>query len=65
MSDCCGDHGKHKGGKTKEDSTEKLPKSFLSKAFKDEGFIGKYLYNLGKKDLEKEKQGGKRKGGCY
>lgn len=49
----CGCHG-DKDEKKEMDNPDKPPKSF----------IGRYLYNLGKKDLEKEKQSGKHGGGC-
>ncbi len=52
---CCEDHNDKESinNKTKK-AKEELPKSF----------IGKYLYNLGKKDLEKEKNDGDHKGDC-
>ncbi len=54
MSHCCGSHSEHKKSKKKKANTEKIPKSF----------VGKYLYNLGKKDMEKEKHSGKHEGDC-
>jgi len=54
MSDCCGSHNNDTKKKKKTDNPDQPPKSF----------VGKSLYNLGKKDLEKEKQSGKHKGGC-
>lgn len=54
MSDCCENHTSDTEKKKGLSISEKPPKPF----------IGKYLYNLGKKDLEKEKQSGKHKGGC-
>ncbi len=54
MSDCCEDNKDTK-------KTAKQSKVFNEKP---KSIIGKYLYNMGKKDLEKEKQGGKQKGCC-
>lgn len=64
MSDCCTDHNKKNKEKKEEVRVEKRPKSFISKAFKDEGFIGKYLYKLGKAEVEKGKHSDKHKSGC-
>jgi hypothetical protein len=51
---CCSSHSDQNSKKKKTSIPEdKLPKSV----------VGKYLYNLGKKDMEKEKHGGKHKGG--
>ena len=51
---CCGSHNDQKDNKQETGNSEETPK----------GFVGRYLHNLGKKDFEKEKQGGKSKGGC-
>lgn len=51
MQDCCSNHSK-KDSDAEGDQKGKEPKSF----------IGKYLYNLGKKDFEKN--GSKKKGCC-
>jgi hypothetical protein len=52
---CCASHTEQSSKKKKTTKSEdKMPKSF----------VGKYLYNIGKKDLEKEKHGGKHKGDC-
>ncbi len=53
MSDCCSDDkdNKKSGGKEKVEY-EQAPKSF----------IGKYLYKIGKKDFENNKN--KKKSGC-
>jgi len=53
MSHCCGNHSETEKIK-RDDFGEKLPKSF----------IGKFLYNLGKKEYEKELKDGKNKYGC-
>ena len=54
MSHCCGSHGEDKNKKKKLSNPNKPLKSF----------VGKYLYNIGKKDFEKEKHSGKHKGNC-
>lgn len=52
---CCASHSdQNSKDKKKGKSEDKPPKSFM----------GKYLYNLGKKDLEKEKHRGKHKDDC-
>lgn len=53
MSHGCGCHGDE--DKNKEMKNSDQP---------SKSFIGRYLYNLGKKEHEKEKQRGKHKGGC-
>lgn len=53
MSSCCQSHNKVEK-MNKIISGEKIPKSF----------IGKYLYNLGKKEYEKETKIGNNKRGC-
>ncbi len=59
MSDCCSSHQEDNKAENSEDKVEEKPKSFISKAFKDEGFIGKYLYKLGKEDAMKVSGKGK------
>ena len=53
MSDCCGDHENTKKSVKESKSFNEKPKSFLSKTSKGEGFIGRYLYKLGKEDAKK------------
>ena len=59
MSDCCSDHSKERMNIKEEVKVQKEQKSFISKAFKDEGFIGRYLYKLGKEDAMKVSGKGK------
>jgi len=51
MSDCCRSHDNHNNSKNEETIAETPPKSI----------IGKYLYNLGRKESIKEKQISKKK----
>ena len=52
---CCSNHSDQNGNKKKAGKVDDRPPKTI---------IGKYLYNLGKRDLEKEKNGGKHKGDC-
>lgn len=53
MSDCCEEH---QGKAEVEEASKKIPNE------KPKSFIGKYLYNSGKKEAEKEAK--KSNGGC-
>ncbi len=62
MSHCCSSHSK-KGSMNKADmKKDTMPKSFAKVLFGQDSLIGRYLYNLGKADFEKNN--GKKKGCC-
>lgn len=50
MSNCCGEYSKEPVKKAEE----KMPKSF----------IGRWLYKIGKEEIEKEKKSANGSGGC-
>lgn len=61
MSGCCSDDNKSESSCCSDSDTSKKEENKITGQEIPKSFVGRYLYNMGKKDIEKNK--GKSKGG--